>query len=87
MQTIGRRLATAFLTGALLVGGIVGLAPAASAGPLAADSRCNRNSHTHGALWWKRTDVFISRGYMPGAPPSKQYSYLHTNSQPVSCAS
>lgn len=75
---LASRVTAIVLAGALLTGGLVTLAPAATA-----DSRCSTASHTHGALWWKRTDNFLGRWanrYMPG-----KTSYQHTNSDPVNC--
>jgi|GEM_PF-1514324 len=83
MRTIGRRLTAAGLAVALLVGGAVAFAPAATA-----DSRCSTSNHTHGALWWKRTDVFLSKQHMgSNVPKERRYAYLHTNSDYKGCAS
>lgn len=74
---VTRGLAAFTLVGSLLTGGMVALAPAATA-----DSRCSTASHTHGALWWKRTDNFLGRraSLVPG-----KTEYQHTNSNPVNC--
>ena len=71
------RITAVTLAGALLTGGFVALAPAATA-----DSRCSTASHTHGALWWKRTDNFLGR--RASMTPGKT-EYQHTNSNPVNC--
>ncbi len=53
-----------------------------TAGVAQANSRCNTNDHTHGALWWKRVDAFDwhNQQVVP-------YGSLHDheNSSPVWC--
>lgn len=75
---VTRGLAAFTLVGSLLTGGMVALAPAATA-----DSRCSTASHTHGALWWKRTDNYVGRWKHPSY--AKTTVYQHTNSDPKNC--
>lgn len=70
------RLAALTLTGALLGGGLL-TAPAA-----VADSRCSTASHTHGALFWERTDRYLGKFK---DTTLKVWSYQHENSNPVNC--
>ncbi len=80
MTKIARRLSAMALAGALMAGGALAIAPAATA-----DSRCNKNNHTHGVLWWERTDHFLS-ATKTNSLPNLPWSYLHTNSSPKLCA-
>lgn len=79
-RTTGSRIAAIALVGALTGGGlaVVG-APAA-----VADSRCTTTSHTHGHLFWQRTDNFLGKFKNP---TYKRWSHQHTNSNPTNCAS
>ncbi len=47
-----------------------------------ADSRCNTRDHTHGALFWKRTDAFQS--HSDWALPYGS-NHDHENSEPTWC--
>ena len=78
-QVFGKRLVAAIMGVSLLGGGLVAMAPTATA-----DSRCNRANHTHGALTWKRTDHFLGKYASPYLTGITVYS--HTNSNPVNCS-
>ncbi len=65
------------VTAACLLPATVAIAPSANA-----DSRCNKSSHTHGALFWERTDWFYS-SWTVSSPRGTMY--WHTNSDPKFC--
>lgn len=76
-HTIRARVTAASIATTLLVGGLAALAPSASA-----DSRCNTRNHTHGALFWQRTDHFVGTGT---TPLPGWTAYFHTSSTSVLC--
>lgn len=53
-----------------------------TAGVAQADSRCNTNDHTHGALWWKRYDDFSWHNQQVNPYGSL---HDHENSSPTWC--
>ncbi|HEY0239071.1 MAG TPA: hypothetical protein VGC37_10505 [Friedmanniella sp.] len=72
------RAAGAVGVSAMLVTSMAVLAPAAQA-----DSRCNTRDHTHGAMWWTRTDHYL--GNSSSAYGSRYRDYQHTNSDARPC--
>lgn len=72
------RLAALALATALVGGGIVAVGTPAAV----ADSRCSTSSHTHGALFWERTDRYLGKFKNTQL---KVWSYQHENSNPVNC--
>ena len=63
---------------------MTGIGVMGSSGAAHADSRCSTSSHTHGALFWKRTDNFLSRWRYVDGYGNRRSSYHHTNSDPIS---
>lgn len=77
-MTMRKAVAAVALT--VIMVGVVGPAQAL------ADSRCDQHySHTHGALWWERTDAFSSDGYGWNAWGLWDHWADHENSDPDWC--
>jgi photosystem II stability/assembly factor-like uncharacterized protein len=78
MRTRYGRLVGTIGATAVLATSMAVVAPAAQA-----DSRCNKRDHTHGMLWWERTDHYL--GNTDSAYGSSYRDYHHTNSDPKPC--
>ncbi len=67
---------------ALCMASITGGSALVGSTPVSADSRCNTGDHTHGALFWERTDKFLKRWRYTDGYGNKRSAYHHTNSSP-----
>lgn len=65
---------------ALAMSSVTGVGLGVGGGTVNADSRCSTSSHTHGKLWWKRTDNFLKRWNYSDGYNKKKAAYHHTNS-------